>query len=64
MQSLRGGSYDKLSNNCSTSIANALEKVGVHVVGPWQFGTVSPYDLMNNLPKTGAVSEVNYYNEK
>jgi RHS repeat-associated protein len=53
--------YDISRNSCSSNVADALEQVGIHVYGPWQFGGIAPVDLLINLKKTGRVSRSNWY---
>ena len=48
--------YDLHSDSCSSNVSDALDKIGIHSKGPWQFDMVSPLDLLINLPKTGRVT--------
>jgi hypothetical protein len=53
--------YDLLTNSCSSTVADALNVIGIETHGPWQMGTITPADVARNLPKTGSVVEIYDY---
>jgi hypothetical protein len=57
--------YSLYSNSCSSNVADALEKIGIETRGPWQTGdALGPFDILNNLPKTGRVIKKNWYGKR
>jgi hypothetical protein len=62
---INGGSeYDLLSDSCSSNLSDALDEIGVTTTGPWQYGGISPADLLINLPKTGRVTNRYLYERR
>ena len=53
--------YSIFANSCSSNVADVLDIVDIQTRGPWQFGTISPVDILNNLPISGRVERRKFY---
>jgi hypothetical protein len=54
--------YSLRNNNCSDTVSDALESIGMTVRGPWQNSwPMAPADLYLNLLKTKKVTNIKHY---